>query len=157
MNDQHLQVARTATISPLLAPAGTTLSEPLLVVTSLLYSNVFFAHEVASAHVFASFLMLDTRLGDFNISPNFVLNLSSSLFLERNCVKVFPTQYSTYKDRSSLCYASSTRADSMQENMSGADELPEEERLQTSVRQRASGIEGYGVSITLSFDVDSIG
>jgi hypothetical protein len=45
----------------------------------------------------------------------------------------------------------------MQENVSRAGELPKEEQLQTSVRQRASGIEGYGVSITLSFDVDSIG
>lgn len=46
----------------------------------------------------------------------------------------------------------------MQENVFGAGELPEEERLPTSVRgQRASGIEGYGVSITLSFDVDPIG
>jgi hypothetical protein len=45
----------------------------------------------------------------------------------------------------------------MQESVSRVGELPKEERLQTSVRQRASGIEGYGVSITLSFDVDSIG
>jgi len=45
----------------------------------------------------------------------------------------------------------------MQESVSRVGELPKEERLQTSVRQRASRIEGYGVSITLSFDVDSIG
>jgi hypothetical protein len=41
----------------------------------------------------------------------------------------------------------------MQEYDSGADEWPAEERLPTSVRQRASEIEGYTLSITFLLDV----
>jgi hypothetical protein len=45
----------------------------------------------------------------------------------------------------------------MQEYVSGAGEHPEAERLPTSVRQRASEIERYGLSIPLLLEVDPNG
>jgi len=44
--------------------------------------------------------------------------------------------------------------DKMQEYDSGAGKRPAEDRLPTSMRQRASGIEGYTSSITVWLDVD---
>jgi hypothetical protein len=80
--------------------------------------------------------------------------MSKALLRERNCVRVFPSQYATSEARNSFCHASNAWIDKIQEYDSGAGEEPCEERLATSVRQRASEIEGYTLSVIPLLDVD---